>query len=675
MRLAMNKTFFKEDKNSLKQLIKMAVYFFIPLLYLSMAPEIPGRILPVILDPYNRSDVYSFALLLLVLPIIWAGKKIFLEGLYYLKEGIPSISTLVTIACGTALLHSLYVTVQMVFNGSPYVEYSLYYESVGAIILVTLWGKYLEISLYSAKEETGKTLLDIIPQVVLLVKRKEEIEVAVNEIAIGDIIHVKQGEIVPVDGVIVKGSAELDESLMTGEVQRATRQKDEYIYASTKVLQGDLFIETLETVDNTMFSRISAMMKESDFTTSPLADKAEKIAMFLIPAVLVVAIVAGLSWFFEGAGAAFAVRVFISVLIIACPSALGLAVPISTMIAVRRSARFGIVFRAAAAVELANNISTIVFDKTGTITEGRPVLEEIVTFNEVTHDGILAMAASLEAEVNPNLADVLYKKLSEPLQLALCDELKVLPGSGIEAKYNGKLVRLGRVSLINKYIKVPQEVLEKDEMLSKAGKTVLHLSVGRVFCGYFVLIDVIRPDAVATMEALKKADITSVMVSGGNRNLADYVGQTVGVAKILHGLSVEDRVELIKSFQLGDGVVAMVGDGLNDMPTLKQANIGIAFGSKDENLRKVAQVVLVRENLLSIVKMIEVSKLMHKNIKENIVLALGYNIIGVPIAAGILYIFGGPLMHPLVAAFVMFLSTISILFNALRLKKEIDNCA
>lgn len=655
----------EQDALDLKKRLKVAAFFFVPLLYLAMAPMVPGKFLPVPIDQDQMSDVYAFVQLLLTLPILYAGSPFFKNGIISLKNGVPSMDTLVALGTGAAFIYSSYSTYEVLARINPH---SLYFESAGAILTFVLCGKFLELR---AKGEAGhaiSSLLNLAPKTGFIWKDGGEVEIPREAILTGDIVIVHPGNQVPVDGVITDGHASVDESMLTGESMPVGKSVGENVFAATVVTDGYLRFKAEKVGKDTMLSQIMQMVEAAQGSKAPIAKTADKIAAVFVPVVLVIALVAGLSWWFAGSGSKFAIQVFVAVLVIACPCALGLATPAAIMVAVGKGAEKGVLFKNAEALETAHNVTMAVFDKTGTITKGKPIVTDVIGWNGAKEEAITRLAAAIEQGSAHPLA-VAVKERAAGMELPTCTDFRTTVGGGIAARCENTNVRLGNLSFVQPVAMIPPNAIELGEKLASVGKTIVYLTIGRNLCGIFAIADTLKEETQEAMQKLHELNIRTVILTGDNKRAAAYIAQQAGVDEVVAELMPGHKAELIKSFQQGGEIVAMVGDGINDAPALAQADLGIAVGGGTDVAIESAQVVLVNGDIRNISTTLRLSKATIRNVKENLFWAFGYNIIGIPVAAGVLHIFGGPLLDPMIAAAAMSLSSVSVVSNALRLKR------
>ena len=578
----------EQDALDLKKRLKVAAFFFVPLLYLAMAPMVPGKFLPVPIDPDQMSDVYAFVQLLLTLPILYAGSPFFKNGIISLKNGVPSMDTLVALGTGAAFIYSSYSTYEVLARINPHAVHSLYFESAGAILTFVLCGKFLELR---AKGEAGhaiSSLLNLAPKTGFIWKDGGEVEIPREAILTGDIVIVHPGNQIPVDGVITDGHASIDESMLTGESMPVGKSVGENVFAATVVTDGYLRFKAEKVGKDTMLSQIMQMVEAAQGSKAPIAKTADKIAA--------------------------------------------------------------------------------VFDKTGTITKGKPIVTDVIGWNGAKEEAITRLAAAIEQGSAHPLA-VAVKERAAGMELPTCTDFRTTVGGGIAARCENTNVRLGNLSFVQPVAMIPPNAIELGEKLASVGKTIVYLTIGRNLCGIFAIADTLKEETQEAMQKLHELNIRTVILTGDNKRAAAYIAQQAGVDEVVAELMPGHKAELIKSFQQGGEIVAMVGDGINDAPALAQADLGIAVGGGTDVAIESAQVVLVNGDIRNISTTLRLSKATIRNVKENLFWAFGYNIIGIPVAAGVLHIFGGPLLDPMIAAAAMSLSSVSVVSNALRLKR------
>ncbi|BBM35997.1 heavy metal translocating P-type ATPase [Pseudoleptotrichia goodfellowii] len=653
---------------SLRNRLILSVIFIIPLFYISMGHMV-GISLPDIVNPEKNALIYAVVQLLVTLPIVYAGRDFFIHGFKNLLRKSPTMDSLIAIGSSAAILYSLYAT-YMIIAADPEYHMNLYYESAGTIITLILLGKLLEARTKGQTSSAIKKLIGLQPKKAKIIENGQEKEVLIENIKTGNIIIVKPGEKIPVDGRIIKGSTSVDESVITGESIPVTKNEGDKVIGGSINKNGSIEFEATEVGKDTVLSQIIRLVEEAQGSKAPISRMADIVAGYFVPVVIFIAVVTGLVWYIGGAGLTTALTFFISVLVIACPCALGLATPTSIMVGTGKGAEKGILIKSGEALETVYKIKTVVLDKTGTITKGKPMLTDLKVYGNYNENEILKLAASAENKSEHPLAEAIVNKSEEKnIEFEKCGKFRAMPGYGIRAEIDGKEIQIGNRKLMaSKKIDIHQA--EKDyEILSGEGKTPMFISVNNELAGLAAVADVIKDTSKEAVERFHKLGLEVIMLTGDNEKTAKHIAKEVVIDKVIAEILPFQKSEEIKKIQSQGKFVAMVGDGINDSPALAQANVGIAIGSGTDIAIESADIVLIRSDLKDVAEAIELSKATITNIKENLFWAFFYNIIGIPFAAGIFYaFFNGPKLDPMIAAFAMSLSSVSVLLNALRLK-------
>ena len=658
-----------EDKiKSLKNKLILAAVFAIPLIYISMG-HMMGIHLPDIVNPKKNAAIYSIVQLLLTIPVVYAGKDFFIHGFKNLVRKSPTMDSLIAMGASAAIIYSLYAT-YMTITVDPEYHMNLYFESAGTIITLILLGKLLEARTKGQTSSAIKKLIGLQPKKAKIIENGAEKEVLIENIKVGDIIVVKPGEKIAVDGKIVSGNTSVDEAMITGESIPVSKNPGDKVIGGSINKNGSIQFEATEIGKDTVLSQIIKLVEEAQGSKAPISRMADIVAGYFVPIVIVIATVTGIIWFISGSGLTAALTFFISVLVIACPCALGLATPTSIMVGTGKGAENGILIKSGEALETAHKIKTIVLDKTGTITKGKPVLTDLKVYNNFDGNEILQLAASAENNSEHPLAEAIVNGAKERnVEFKQYDKFRAMPGYGIRATIDDKEIQIGNRKLMASR-KISTEAAEKDyEILSNEGKTPMFISVNNELAGLIAVADVVKETSKGAIERMHKLGLKVIMLTGDNEKTAKYIAKEVGIDSVIAEILPFQKSEEVKKLQEAGEFVAMVGDGINDSPALAQANVGIAIGSGTDVAIESADIVLIRNDLNDVAGAIALSKATITNIKENLFWAFFYNVIGIPFAAGIFYaFFNGPKLDPMIAAFAMSLSSVSVLMNALRLK-------
>ncbi|MDU4133990.1 MAG: copper-translocating P-type ATPase, partial [Clostridium perfringens] len=501
-----------------------------------------------------------------------------------------------------------------------------------------------------------------------LVDGKEKI-VSIDDVQVGDLILVKPGEKLPVDGKVVEGYTSIDESMLTGESIPSEKNIGDTVFGASINKNGRIIYEATKVGKDTVISQIVKLVDDAQGSKAPIAKLADTISGYFVPIVISLAVIASLAWYFSGESKTFALTIFISVLVIACPCALGLATPTAIMVGTGKGAENGILIKSGEALESTQNLNTVVFDKTGTITEGKPKVTNIICEN-ISKDELLLLAASAEKGSEHPLGEAIVRDAEEKnLELKNVLDFEAIPGKGIKCSIEDKRILLGNYKLMkDKNINLKNLLATSEELASK-GKTPMFIAIDEKIAGIIAVADTVKETSKKAIETLQKMGLEVVMLTGDNLKTAKAIAKEVGVDRVIAEVLPQEKAEKIKSLQDEGKKVAMVGDGINDAPALAIADIGMAIGSGTDIAMESADIVLMKGDILHVVGAIQLSRQTMKNIKENLFWAFGYNTLGIPVAMGVLHIFGGPLLNPMIGAFAMSFSSVSVLLNALRLKK------
>ena len=656
----------REIKNMWTKFIFSSV-FSIPLLYLAMGHMV-GLPIPNALNPTYYPFRFALAQLLLTIPVIIAGYKFYTVGFPALIRKSPNMDSLVALGTSAAIIYGLFA-IYKISQGEKHFTHDLYFESAGIIITLILLGKTLETVSKGKTSEAIKKLMGLAPKIAIVIHDGVEIEIPIDEVEVGDIIIVKPGEKIPVDGTVTEGYTSVDESMLTGESIPVEKTMGDKVTGGSINKNGSIRFKAEKVGKDTALSQIIKLVEEAQSSKAPIAKMADIVSGYFVPIVMIIALISGIVWYLNGEGLVFAMTIFISVLVIACPCALGLATPTAIMVGTGKGAEYGILIKSGEALETAHKINTVVFDKTGTITEGKPEVIDIITYGGFDKNELLVLAASAEKSSEHPLGEAIVEKAAkENLEPISVEGFEAIPGHGIEAIVGGKKIFMGNLKLMrDKQLDVEKSIIDA-ERLANEGKTPMYISTEDKILGIIAVADMVKENSQKAIKRLHDMGMEVVMITGDNKNTADAIAELVHIDRVFAEVLPSDKAEQISILQKDGKKVAMVGDGVNDAPALAQADIGIAIGSGTDVAMESADIVLIRNDLFGVAAAINLSKTTMRNIKQNLFWAFFYNIAGIPIAAGLLYAFGGPKLNPMIAAAAMSLSSVSVVSNALRLR-------
>lgn len=646
--------------------------FTVPLLYIAMGPMI-GLPIPSVLDPVHHADRFAIVQLLLTLPIVYVGRSFYTVGFKALFKGHPNMDSLIAIGTSAAVLQGIVMTYLlatgrvMIHHGHP----DLYFESGGVILALITLGKYLEVVSKGKTSEAIKKLMGLAPKTARIFKDNQEIEIPIEQVQTGDIVIVRPGDKIPVDGKIISGNSAVDESMITGESIPVEKHEGDKVIGASINKNGSFRFEATKVGKDTTLAQIIKLVEDAQGSKAPIAKLADQVSGVFVPIVIVLAILSGLLWYFLGQESwVFALSITISVLVIACPCALGLATPTAIMVGTGKGAENGVLIKSGDALETTQKVETIVFDKTGTITEGKPIVTDVLTYHEYSENDVLALAASAETGSEHPLGEAIVEGAKErQLTLKEVTDFEAIPGHGIQVTVDGQKLLLGNQKLMRENtIDLLSAVTDSDRLASE-GKTPMFIASEQQLIGIVAVADTIKENSLAAIDKLHRMGIQVAMITGDNKRTAEAIAKQVGIDRVFSEVLPEDKANEVKKLQEEGLYVAMVGDGINDAPALAQADVGIAIGSGTDVAIESADIVLMRSDLMDVPTAIELSRATIKNIKENLFWAFAYNVLGIPVAMGILHIFGGPLLNPMIAGAAMSFSSVSVLLNALRLRR------
>ncbi|MGR3763157.1 heavy metal translocating P-type ATPase [Rossellomorea sp. NS-SX7] len=663
-----------EDREKKEQHIKhmwkrfwVSAIFTVPLLLVSMG-HMFGMPLPDAIDPMMNPTGFALIQLVLTIPVMVMGKPFFTVGFKTLIKRHPNMDSLVALGTSAAFVYSVIASIFIVLGNESYAQ-DLYYESAAVILTLITLGKYFEALSKGKTSEAIKKLMGLAPKTATVVRDGKEAEISIEEVEVGDIIIVKPGEKLPVDGVVVEGKTSVDESMLTGESIPVEKEAGASVIGASINKNGTIRYEATKVGKDTALSQIIKLVEEAQGSKAPIAKMADVISGYFVPIVIVLAILSGFAWYFGGESGLFAFTIAISILVIACPCALGLATPTAIMVGTGKGAENGVLIKSGGALETTHKIDTIVFDKTGTITEGKPVVTDIVTVDGISEEELLILAASAEKGSEHPLGEAIVRAAEEKeLSLLKTEFFDAITGQGLEVTIDGKDLLLGNRKLMEENDVEMGDLEDTSDRLASEGKTPMYIAIEEEIAGIIAVADTVKETSFKAIEKLHKMGIEVAMITGDNKRTAEAIAEQVGIDRVLSEVLPEDKANEVKKLQEEGRKVAMVGDGINDAPALAQADIGIAIGSGTDVAMESADIVLMRSDLMDVPTAVELSKATIRNIKQNLFWAFAYNILGIPIAMGVLYLFGGPLLNPMIAGAAMSFSSVSVLLNALRLK-------
>jgi Cu+-exporting ATPase len=653
----------------------VAAVFAVPLLYIAMGHMLPFEWhlpLPKILHPENCPLNFALVQIALLFPVIIAGRGFYIAGFRAIWLRSPNMDSLIAVGTSAAALYSLYAAYQVARERFAFAEH-LYFETSGVIIALVLLGKLLEAVSKGKTSDAIKRLMNLRPKTAAVIRGGMEAELPISEVVSGDIIIVKPGGKIPVDGVVIEGTATIDESALTGESMPIEKKAGDFVYAASINKNGLIKFRAAKVGADTLLAQIIKLVEGALESKAPIAQMADAVAGVFVPVVFCVALAAFAGWSIATKDLGFALMIFISVLVISCPCALGLATPTAILVATGKGAEAGILIKSGAALETAHKIQTIVFDKTGTITEGKPEVTDVVASN-IDKRRLLQLAASAEKGSEHPLGEAIvkYAEKENLIMLPLTD-FEARAGMGVSCCIDGQAILIGNVRLMNQHGISMSNVNAEANRFADSGKTPVYIAVNNQIAGIIAVADVVKKNSADAIKRLADMGIEIVMITGDNSRAAEAIAKQTGIMRVLSEVLPQDKFNEVKKLQSSGKIVAMVGDGVNDAPALTQADIGIAIGSGTDVAMECADIVLTHGDLMGVSAAVSLSKVTIRNIRQNLFWAFGYNIASIPVAAGVLHIFGGPLLSPIIAAAAMSLSSVSVITNALRLKKYDTN--
>jgi len=659
----------------MKQRLLLSAIFTVPLFYISMG-HMMNWPLPGFLLGMENALVFAFTQFLLLLPVLIVNGRYFKVGGRSLLKGSPNMDSLIAIGSGSATIYGIYAIYKIgigMGHGNMELVHTfmmdLYFESAGMILTLITLGKTLEARAKGKTSDAITKLMNLAPKVATVEREGQEFQILVDDVQPGDILIVKAGESIPVDGIVAEGSSSVDESALTGESIPVEKHAGDKVIGATVSKSGFIKMQATKVGDDTTLAQIIRLVDEATSSKAPIAKLADKVSGVFVPIVIAIAVIAAIVWLLAGYGLEFALSIGISVLVISCPCALGLATPTAIMVGTGKGATNGILIKSAEALETAHSIDTVVLDKTGTITQGKPVVTDILQGGEISKQELLQIAASLEKLSEHPLSEAIVAEAEKTGYTSLpVSDFQQIPGQGITGIIDGELVLAGNRRLMEAHSISVGELMVRGDALASDGKTPLYFAKDSKLLGVIAAADVVKPTSAQAVAELSGMGIEVVMLTGDNARTAEAIRRQVGVDRVVAEVFPQDKEQEIRRLQNEGKKVAMVGDGINDAPALARADVGIAIGAGTDIAMESADIVLMKSDLLDVVTAIQLSKATIRNIKQNLFWAFIYNIIGIPVAAGLFFLPFALKLNPMIGAFAMSFSSIFVVTNALRLR-------
>jgi Cu+-exporting ATPase len=671
----------RQEKNlarlaSMRRDLVPAFGFALPIILISMGHML-GIPLPAFLDPMHAPITFASTQAVLLLPVLWAGRRFYTSGIPAFFRGVPNMDSLVAMGTGAAVLYSTWNLIEIFLGISPVQKaMDLYFESAAMLIALISLGKYFEARSKLRTSEAIGSLIKLTPDKAVLIRHtrdgEEHVTIATQEIEPGDLLLVKPGSRIPADGEVSAGDSSVDESMLTGESMPVSKHVGDKVVGGTLNSTGSLTIRATRVGQDSMLARIIRLVQEAQGSKAPIASLADRISFWFVPAVMLIALAAGLAWYFLGHEPfTFSLRIFVAVMVIACPCAMGLATPISIMVGTGRGAQLGVLIKSGEALQLAEKIQTIVFDKTGTLTMGEPSVTDIRLLDETMDENeLLSLAASLEnASEHPLAQAVVNAAGARGLSLWETTGFEALPGKGVRGDVQGREIHIGHLDHVRSLGLTGMDQAEAlAGQMADQGKTPVLIAMDGDLKGIIAIADKIRPETPEVVARLSKKGLKVIMLTGDNEVTARAIAEQAGIDQIIAQVLPDRKAAEIERLKKQGKIVAMVGDGINDAPALAGADLGMAMGSGIDVAVESGDIVLMREGLSGVLTALELSRATMRNIRENLFWAFAYNVVGIPFAAGLFHIFGGPTLSPMIAGAAMAMSSVSVVTNGLRLR-------
>ncbi len=671
----------KQEINEMKRRVLISFIFAIPLFYIAMGHMMKWP-LPSIIHGQKNAVTFAFTQFLLALPVVFVNIKYYKVGFKTLIKGSPNMDSLIAIGTSAAMVYGIFAIYKIGYglghdNMHMVMEYSmdLYFESAAVVLALITFGKFLEARAKGKTSEAIKKLINLAPKTAIVLRTNmetglpEEIEISVESLELKDIVIVKPGQSIPTDGIIIEGRTSVDESMLTGESLPVEKKVGDKVIGASINKSGYFKFEVTKLGDDTLLSQIIKLVEEASSSKAPIAKLADKISGIFVPVVIAIAVVATIVWLLLGHSFEFSLSIGIAVLVISCPCALGLATPTAIMVGTGKGAENGILIKSAEALETAHTINTVIMDKTGTITEGKPRITDIFTNGKITEDKLLQLSASIEKNSEHPLADAIVKEAQDKgIDFLDIEDFEAIHGMGLKAKVENMLVYMGNKKLLDSKGISLSSFEELGQKLASEGKTPMFFADEKEVLGIIAVADVVKPTSQQAILEFERMGIEVIMLTGDNKRTAEAIGRQINVSRVIAEVLPQDKEQEVRKLQESGKKVAMIGDGINDAPALVRADVGIAIGAGTDVAIESADVVLVKNDLLDAVKAVQLSKSVIRNIKQNLFWAFIYNVVGIPLAAGVFYGVLGWKLNPMFAGAAMSLSSVSVVSNALRLK-------
>ena len=640
----------------------------VPLLILSMGPML-GLRLPAFFDPDVNPLNNALAQLLLTTPVVIMGWTYYYHGFRNLVKLHPNMDSLIAIGTGSAYLYSLYA-LWHITQGNAHFAHSLYFESAAVVLTLITLGKFMESRATGKTSEAIQKLIALSPKQARVIRGGKEVEIDASQVLVGDEVVVRPGESFPVDGVLISGSTSVDESMLTGESLPVEKTVGDNVTGASMNINGAVHFKATRVGKDTALAQIIRLVEDAQGSKAPIAKLADKISGIFVPIVMGLGILAALGWLLIGKESVeFSLTIFVAVMVIACPCALGLATPTALTVGMGKGAEHGVLIKNGDALENAQRVDMVLLDKTGTITEGKPAVTDVLPLAGQSEQELLALAGAAEKGSEHPLGKAILRAAEEKnLSLPEVSGFKSLPGLGVLVDFEGKALRIGNQKMIEETLTLGEEEQKLASELANDGKTPMFAALGDSLIGIIAVADTVKPDSKEAIQKLHAMGIKVAMVTGDNRRTADAIGRMMNVDQVFSEVLPDQKAGIVNQLKSQGKFVAMVGDGINDAPALATAEVGIAIGTGTDVAIASADIVLMRSTLMDVPVAIDLSKKTLRNIKQNLFWAFAYNVIGIPIAMGVLHLFGGPLLNPMIAGAAMSLSSVSVVTNALRLR-------